>query len=58
VALTGRPGASGVWAAYCHGYPTCTGVSLWGVGAPSALTVRTSGQAGQVGIAAAPGGRL
>jgi hypothetical protein len=58
VALTGRPGASGVWAAYCHGYPTCTGVSLWRVGAPSALTVPTSGQAGQVGIAAAPGGRL
>jgi hypothetical protein len=58
VALTGRPGASGVWAAYCHGYPTCTGVSLWRVGAPSALAVPTSGNAGQVGLAAAPGGRL
>jgi hypothetical protein len=58
VALTGRLGASGVYAAYCHGYPTCRSVSLWRVGASTALTVPGSVNATKVAIAAAPGGRL
>ena len=54
-----RPaGTSGVWAAYCHGYPTCTGVSLWRVGAPSALTVPTFGECGPGGHCGSTGGRL
>ena len=55
VALTGRLGAAGVYAAYCHGYPTCSSVSLWRVGASAALTVPGSVNATKIGIAAAPG---
>jgi hypothetical protein len=58
VALTGRNGAAGTYAAICKGYPTCASVALWKVGSSSALTVPGSKDAKKIGIAAAPGGRL
>ncbi len=58
MALTGRTGAAGVFSAYCHGYPTCSSVSLWRFGASSALTAPGSGSAKKIGIAAAPNGRI
>ncbi|SDD81469.1 hypothetical protein [Nocardioides lianchengensis] len=57
VALAARAGG-GVYAAYCSGYPTCTSVRLWKVGAGGAAVVPGSGGAGTVGLGAAPGGRL
>lgn len=57
VALAARAGG-GVYAAYCAGYPTCAGVRLWKVGAPSAALVPGSAGARTVGLSAAPGGRL
>lgn len=58
VALTGRIGAKGVYAAYCSGYPTCTGIKLWKVGANGAITVPGSGGMDVVALAPGPNGRL
>jgi hypothetical protein len=59
VALTGRRGASGVYAAYCSGGPLCKrGIRLWRVGARKAIRVPLSARADTVAIAAAPRGRL
>lgn len=57
VALAARAGG-GVYAAFCTGYPTCAGIRLWKVGAPSALAVPGSAGMKTLGLSAAPGGRL
>ncbi|MDO9457613.1 hypothetical protein [Nocardioides sp.] len=57
VALAARAGG-GVYAAYCAGYPTCTGIRLWKVGASRAIAVPGSRYAARIALAAAPGGRL
>jgi hypothetical protein len=58
VALTGRRDAPGTYAAYCTGYPSCTSVKLWRVGAQRAITVPGSRNAESIALAPAPFGRL
>ncbi|HEY3833357.1 MAG TPA: hypothetical protein VGO03_13755 [Acidimicrobiia bacterium] len=58
VALAARVGG-GLYEAYCVGYPTCTGVRLWKVGATSSIAVPSSaGATANVAIAPAPGGQM
>jgi hypothetical protein len=58
VALSGRRGAPGVYAAYCGGTLCQNGVRLWRVGARKSLLVPRSAGADTVAIAPAPFGRL
>jgi hypothetical protein len=58
VALTGRIGDKGVYAAYCSGYPTCNSIKLWKVGANGASSVPGSAGVDVIAIAPGPNGRL
>ena len=53
-ALTARLGAPGIFSAYCTGYPSCKGVSLWRHDPPQALSIAGVVDARFVNIAAAP----
>jgi hypothetical protein len=57
-AITARTGAPGVYLAYCSGYPTCTRVLLWRVGAKKALAAGGSKDVEDVNVASGPDGRL
>ncbi|WP_343904866.1 hypothetical protein [Nocardioides aquiterrae] len=56
-AFVARPGG-GLYVASCIGYPTCTKVGLWRVGADHPVTVPGSGGARDIALATGPGGRL
>ena len=60
--ITGRIGATGVYIAYCSGYPTCTVLRLIRAGNSTSIPLTTSAKIGSsfrnVDIAAAPSGRL
>ncbi len=59
MAITGRMGTSGIYTAYCVGYPTCTKVNVWRWPSGPLKTIRTgTNSLRHVGIAKAPGGRL
>lgn len=58
VALSSRLGAPGVFLGYCSGYPVCTSVLLWRVGAGKPLRVAGSSDAEDVDVTPGPGGRL
>jgi hypothetical protein len=58
IAITGRPDASGVYVASCSGYPSCTEVLLWEVGASSPIEVASGTDIEDVNVAAAPDGRM
>jgi hypothetical protein len=56
VALAARAGG-GEYEAYCVGYPTCTSVRLWKVGAAASIAVPNSGGAtSNIALAPGPGG--
>jgi hypothetical protein len=55
--LVARVGG-GVYLAYCSGYPTCTRVLLWKVGATTPVEVATGTDVEAVTLAGAPDGRL
>ena len=57
VALAARAGG-GVFAAYCVGYPACSSVRLWKVGATRTRTVPHSRNAARVAMSPGPSGRL
>jgi hypothetical protein len=56
--ITARIGVSGVYVAYCGGYPECHRVLLWRVGAAKATTVGTGADVEAVNVAAGPEGRI
>lgn len=56
--LVSRLGADGVYAAYCTGYPVCTGVNVIRHGAAQPMVVAKAPRATRVGLARAPEGRL
>jgi len=58
MAMTGRIGQSGVYLAFCVGYPNCKSVNLWKHGGVASSVIATSPGAHHVNIAAAPDGRL
>jgi hypothetical protein len=53
-----RTGSEDVYLAYCGGYPTCTQVLVWKVGAAAPVTVATGRDVEAVNIASDPDGRL
>jgi hypothetical protein len=57
VAMTTRPGG-GVFVAFCVGYPTCTSVGVWKVGAAKVHKIPHSAGATDIAISAGPSGRL
>ena len=60
MALTARRSAGGVYTAYCTGYPTCDGITLWrhGGGEPLVVSANPGGNVQAVNVAAGPEGRL
>jgi hypothetical protein len=58
MAITGRLGDSGVYVAYCIGYPSCTAVNLWRYGSGRPITIAHTPNAHHVNISQAPDGRL
>lgn len=56
--ITARLGAPGVYVAYCGGYPTCTRVLLWRIGAPKPFQVGASADVEDVHVSPGPEGRL
>jgi len=58
IAIVGRPGAPGIYLAYCAGYPTCETVNLWRVGGAEPSVVSRGSGAAYVAAAPGPEGRL
>jgi hypothetical protein len=56
--IAARQGESGVYVAYCSGYPSCTKVLLWEVGSDTPIEVGRGSDIEDVNIAAAPDGRM
>jgi hypothetical protein len=57
LSATTGPGG-GMYAAYCAGFPTCTSIRLWRVGAARSISVPRSAGAEEIDLAAAPDGRV
>jgi hypothetical protein len=56
--ITGRTDASGVYVAYCSGFPSCTQVHLWEVGSSEPIDVASGTDIEDVNVASAPDGRV